>query len=497
MTRTLVAFPHYGNTTPLCGPSRAGAWTTRLARATGNASNSATQQRVNAGIPWEYTIQAALRSYNVATGWVGKHINGYPWRELLVADGWTDDAARRLTPPYFDDFRGAKGHGEEFTMVENGRLVFYGPDVANVDNRLYQTDAEARHMVRQVSTLREPFVSIWSSSAPHAVGGQTSPVYIPAPRHADVEIDLVDPPNLNPADISTGPYWQRRRWPDQHDAAKIADWQERHRNALRMCLALDEGLEDIYDALIARGVYDRTAVIVWPDNSNAHGEHRHIGKGAAWDTCIRGPLLVDWPDVPADTPINVVLLIFDDGPGQWLELGFPLLNDRFVGCDILDTLVTNVDIAPTVVRAASGGVGTMPAAPDGMDFGPIVRGERTAFRRVAVLQYGPGPSESDVGPFTGPTTYSGCYTTELKLMKYADGTGYEMYDLTDGRFGDPRAEQAEELVNIWDTDDPAHQQMAVDLAILRRHQYNGDPPDGYPILVDDDDDAVDPDGEDT
>jgi N-acetylglucosamine-6-sulfatase len=54
------------------------------------------------------------------------------------------------------------------------------------------------------------------------------------------------------------------------------------RAAYEMLLAADEAVKDIYNALSAKGVLDRTVVIFMTDNGYLFGEHRIDNKSSGY-----------------------------------------------------------------------------------------------------------------------------------------------------------------------------------------------------------------------
>ena len=84
-------------------------------------------------------------------------------------------------------------------------------------------------------------------------------------------------------------WWQRQplRKDGSTDAARRKEWDT--------LLAVDEGLQQMWQALSARHILGHTVVIFMTDNGYAYGEHRRIGKICAYEECAHTPLLVWYP----------------------------------------------------------------------------------------------------------------------------------------------------------------------------------------------------------
>ena len=127
------------------------------------------------------------------------------------------------------------------------------------------------------------------------------------------------PPNFNEADVSDKPPAVRNL--PLLDDAQIADIQRRYRCELESLLSVDDGVKQVIDALEAKGDLDNTLIIYTSDNGYFHGEHRIPSeKLRIYEESIRVPLEMRGPGIPQGVT--------------------------------LDPLVTNADLAPTIVDAA-------------------------------------------------------------------------------------------------------------------------------------------------
>jgi N-acetylglucosamine-6-sulfatase len=101
------------------------------------------------------------------------------------------------------------------------------------------------------------------------------------------------------------------------------------------------------------GVYDETLVIYMGDNGFMFGEHGLIDKRVAYETSIRVPMLMQCPDL-------------------------------FEGGTVVEKVVANIDIAPTVMEA----MGLQkPAHMDGQSFIALSQGKEVPWRDYFLYVY--------------------------------------------------------------------------------------------------------------
>jgi N-acetylglucosamine-6-sulfatase len=105
--------------------------------------------------------------------------------------------------------------------------------------------------------------------------------------------------------------------------------------------------------LEAMGIADETLVIYMGDNGFMFGEHGLIDKRVAYDTSIRVPMLMRCPEL-------------------------------FAGGTVVDDVVANIDIGPTVMNAM--GLKT-PAHMDGQNFLPLAQGKEIPWRDEFLYVY--------------------------------------------------------------------------------------------------------------
>jgi arylsulfatase A-like enzyme len=192
-------------------------------------------------------------------------------------------------------------------------------------------------------------------------------------------------------------------------AARRAAITENYRQELESLLAVDEGVVGLVEALRASGELADTLIVFTSDNGFFHGEHRvPSGKVMVYEPSIRVPLILRGPGVPAGARRR--------------------------------QLVSNVDLAPTILEAA----GATPGLPqDGRSLFGLLRDRGLEWGRELLIE--------------GPTGLRAVAFTALRNQRYLyaehDNGARELYDLA----RDP--DQLESLHH-----DPAHQAIQARLA---------------------------------
>jgi N-acetylglucosamine-6-sulfatase len=173
-------------------------------------------------------------------------------------------------------------------------------------------------------------------------------------------------------------------------------------------MGIDESVGAVLDYLDANGLAEDTLVIYMGDNGFSFGEHGLIDKRHFYEESAKVPLLVRWP--------------------SYLEGGAPI-----------DSLVQNIDIAPTILEAA--GL-AMPAHMQGASFVPLLDRKEVAWRDRIFYEY---YWEMD---FPQTPTMFGIRTERYKYIRYHGvWDTNEFYDLQ----ADPN-----EMYNLIDA--PEHQE---------------------------------------
>ena len=369
-TRGTISFP-------LCCPSRATFLTGQYAHNHGVKDNGPPDGGIGA-LDQERTLPVWLRGAGYETAFVGKYLNGYGKDKNggpeFVPPGWVRWYA--LTS---DD----KTSAYDYAVNENGELVHYGNGKGN-----YKTDVMARlsrKAVRETAPGPRPFFLWVATSAPHTDNGlppnaRRNP--LPAPRHLG-KYKRAQPPqggSFDESDVSDKPRWIR----------KLPRLNPRKRRAIRKLYvsqleslgAVDDLVAGLVRQLRREGELDRTLFVFTSDNGFIRGRHRiRSGKSLIYEEAINVPLLMAGPGIPKG--------------------------------EVYRRPVANVDLAPTLLRAA----GVEPGLEqDGVPLQPVIAGER---ERPPVLLEIYGRKDGNVfGIRTGDYVYA----------EHADGF-VELYDL--------------------------------------------------------------------
>jgi arylsulfatase A-like enzyme len=346
---------------PLCCPSRATILTGRYSHTTGVYFNSGPHGGWHAFRKSESsTIATALDAVGYRTALFGKYMNGYGGDRISVPPGWDQWLA----------FTGDNGYYDH-VMFDGLRQHRFGSGP-----RDYSTDVIAGRAVSFIrgAPAQSPLFMVVAPYAPH------NPA-TPAPRHTGAFSGAPVPfgPAVNERDVSDKPRSVRR--PGLLGLGPLADRQRMRWESL---LAVDDMVSRIMSALRDADRASNTLVIYVSDNGNMVGEHRLKKKMVPYEESIRVPMVVRLPGrVPAGA--------------------------------VSRALVSNVDIAPTIVDFAGASLAT-----EGVSMRRLITGTSSSIRRSVVLEH--LRARSDV------PTYCGVRTRRYTFVRY--GTGEEeLYDL--------------------------------------------------------------------
>jgi N-acetylglucosamine-6-sulfatase len=398
----------------LCCPSRATLLTGQYAHNHGVLSNdppSGGYARLDRSNWLPLWLQAA----GYRTMHVGKFLNGYGGRDTPPTE----------VPLGFNDWHGTVDPSTYlfygYTVNENGTLRTYG---AAGEPEFYSTDFFARRaneLIAAAAPSSQPFFLSVAFLAPHTAGpaepddppAHATPAV--APRHVNAFSSVALPlaPSWNEADMSDKPVAMQLRRPI--GAARAAAIQEGYQQRLESLLAIDDAVESVLGALRAAGELDDTVILFTSDNGFFHGEHRvQMGKLLPYEPSIRLPLYVRGPGVPAGATRR--------------------------------QLVTNADLAPTILDAADARAGR---TPDGRSLFGLLEDPGVQWGRELLLEGGTAQG----------LTFTGLRNYRWKYIEHNTGE-VELYDLE----RDP-----DELVSVHA--DPAlaglRSAMAARLAVLR------------------------------
>jgi N-acetylglucosamine-6-sulfatase len=314
---------------------------------------------------------------------IGKFLNQYGIRNPTeVPLGWSEWYASVDPSTYM--FYG-------YTLNENGLLYTYGLDL---NPFYYSTDYYAERalsVIRRMGETRTPFFLSLAFLAPHSGGprdaddptGLVTPS--PAPRHINrfAGERLPGDPAYNEVDVSDKPGFIQTLPPIT--AARAAAIDENYQQRLESLLAIDEAVVRIVDTLRVEGELDNTLILFTSDNGFFHGEHRvQLGKVLVYEPSIRVPLIMRGPGVP-------------EGERR-------------------RQLVTNADLAPTILEAAGATAGK---TQDGRSLFPLLEDRGLEWGRDLLIEGAPGVNQP---AFDALRTYRYVY------VQHANGER-ELYDL--------------------------------------------------------------------
>lgn len=359
---------------PLCSPSRASLLTGQYAATHGLTVND----DVN-GVPDERLpiYQHALRAAGYRTGLVGKwHMDSYyeprPGFDYWAAFQGQGTHTNPLLRVKQDDaaVRTVAENGYTTTILTDYALDFlqdYGPG----------------------GSRTEPFALTLSFKAVHGPHG--SEYTESGGRYANQTIDR--PPNALP---SYGGFAINQEKPvyslpgSNGLTLNTSMGNPQQISQMEMMRDIDANIGRVLDALETKGLDDNTLVIFTSDNGFFWGEHGRGDKRLAYDQSIRVPLLMRGPGVE---------------PGQ-----------------TSDALVANIDLAPTILKAA--GV-TVPASMQGQPLNDLLSGSGEFTRDAVFAEYYPEVKHPGIPRWDAVRTDTHMYVTHPQA-----GLDYdELYDL--------------------------------------------------------------------
>jgi N-acetylglucosamine-6-sulfatase len=249
-----------------------------------------------------------LEDAGYRTALVGKYLNGYGETEY-VPPGWTRWYA------------GESGRVYDYTLNENGRLVFYGTEPEDFKQDVLTEKASG--LIDRWAPARPPFFLFLSYTAPHSAGPTPYPnpptdcdgLARPAPRHANAFDDepLPRPPSFDEADVSDKPASIQAL--PRFTPEGVAEIEREYRCRLESLLSVDEGVREIARTLLRHDELRNTYLIFTSDNGYFHGEHRiPRAKGRVYEESIRVPLMIRGPGFPKGATIRVPAINADLAP---------------------------------------------------------------------------------------------------------------------------------------------------------------------------------------
>ncbi len=297
---------HFKNafvTTALCSPSRATILTGQYANTHGVVDNNAPIRDGTVFFP-SYLQQAGYK-----TGFFGK---------------WHMGAEGDQPQPGFDKWLSFEGQGHYYPDLPDGSIAQFNIDGEHVDQKGYITDELTDYAIDWLDGLnkQEPFFMYLSHKAVHAL-------FLPAERYkdqySDSQVNMPDNMANTEENYRGKPRWVRDArngyhgvdFPYHANELSVAAYKMEYHRTLS---AVDDSVGRVRAWLNENGLAENTIVMLMGDNGFLFGEHGMIDKRNAYEESMRVPLLAT-------------------GPG-------------FEGGKVVDQVVANLDIAPTILDLA-------------------------------------------------------------------------------------------------------------------------------------------------
>jgi N-acetylglucosamine-6-sulfatase len=359
---------------PLCSPSRASLMTGQYAATHGLTVNDDVNSVPDERLP---TYQRVLQDAGYRTGLVGKwHMDSY-FEPRPGFDYW---AAFHGQGSHTDPrLRVKRDDAPVQTVTETGYTTTILTD--------YALDFLEDHGAG--GSRAEPFALTLSFKAVH---GPHGPEYTDSGGlYADQAIDR--PPNASPGygGFEINDEKPVYSLPGSNGLTlNTTMGNSQQISQMEMMRDIDANIGRVLDALEAKGLDDNTLVVFTSDNGFFWGEHGRGDKRLAYDESIRVPLLMRGPGVE---------------PGQ-----------------TSDALVTNIDLAPTILTAA--GV-PVPAAMQGKPLNGLLDGSGGFERDAVFAEYYPEVKHPGIPRWDAVRTDTHMYVTHPDAGFEYD----ELYDL--------------------------------------------------------------------
>ena len=280
-----------------------------------------------------------LQKAGYKTGFIGK---------------WHMGRAKDDPRPGFDYWYSFKGQGHyyppgpRYTINDNGKRV---PQDGYITTLLTRKAVE---FLEEQKDQEKPFFLYLSHKAVHGP-------FTPEPKYSGSldksPFKLPESSKLLLGNQLNRPRWlldQRNSWHGMdfplHTGSDAETFYKSYCEALR---SVDDSIGAVMQQLKKIGIHDDTLVIYMGDNGYMFGEHGLIDKRVAYETSARVPMLMQCPDL-------------------------------FDGEGVVDKVVANIDIAPTIMEAM--GL-EKPPHMDGQSFLPLAHGKEIPWRDYFLYCY--------------------------------------------------------------------------------------------------------------
>lgn len=393
-----VTFSNSFATTALCCPSRStfltglyahhhGVWTNEPPFGGAKLFNDSS------------TLATSLQDSGYRTALIGKYLNGYWSMSPYIPPGWDEWQVSVPTVPIEPKY----GY-YDYKLNENGQERFYGNSEAEYSTDVLRDKAIA--FIQSSSSDGRPFFLWFTPYASHSPN-------IPAPRHVGScnGIPIEKLPSFGESDVSDKPPWIAQK--PVFDDARVSSIERDNRAQICSLKAVDDAVGAITAALGPE--IDNTVIIFTTDNGYIWGEHRIQNKNQVYEEAIRVPLIMHSPNLLTSSSLTPV---------------------------IIDKLVANIDLAPTIADLANV---TLETQVDGMSLLPLINDQGVAWRDKIIIEQTREEGSTRVNA-------SAVRTSEYKLVQYVEHEtnsllAREFYDLSldpyelDNSINDPQYAQ--------------------------------------------------------
>jgi arylsulfatase A-like enzyme len=396
----------------ICGPSRATFLTGLHSHANGQTGNRA---KFRDDLP---TFAKALQASGYATAVIGKwHMSTQP----KGFDYWALKQGHTFNPRFKTPTgtEASIGHVTDVTtdrslawIREQGEQPFLIWISHSASHRTWipatrHLDNYADETVPEPATLFDDYAgrNPGAATAQMRISRDLFPAYdLKLPVTGDGILDGVAERQLASMTDEQRQAWDAAFGPRNVEFARLAptgddltrwNYQRYIKNYLRSVDGLDESVGKVRAFLEEQGLSDDTVVIYTSDQGFFLGEHGWYDKRWMYEEALRTPLVIHWPGVTA--------------PGG-----------------ITDTLVQNIDLAPTLLEMAGLPV---PESMHGESLVPLLAGSTPDGWRDAIyyhyrMEEPPGRTSHLVAK------HYGIRTTRYKLIHFYEHGMWELYDLT-------------------------------------------------------------------
>lgn len=287
-----VNFTNAFMTTPFCCPARAsilsGGFLVQDTQVLDNKPPNGGVQKFKD----DASLAVALQAAGYKTGLIGKYLNSYSLIAPYIPPGWSRFVGWSNQTDWYN-YKYAIGSSTP-TASSSGTIVDHTNQYLINDQR-----DQALAFVNDFGD--QPFFLYYATDSPHEPAK-------PAPEDLNLFNDyLYRGSSYKEVDLSDKPAIIRARAPKYNEIIE----DKIHRNQLRSIQAVDRAVEEIVNAVAARGALDRTVFIFLSDNGVMWGEHGLKDKELPYEEVVRVPFVIRMPNVSPRSEANLVAVNLD------------------------------------------------------------------------------------------------------------------------------------------------------------------------------------------